>query len=170
MRTFIAHLEHSPLATCLLALLLALVAKLPTLHNQIIYIDEPAYLVQAARLDSFEAFAYAFVYRTDTKFQLGLVPYMIGLALSWENTILVVRLLGFIAVGATSVLMVAISRRAFGSVVPGLAGLVLWLLCLNTATSLAAPLMEYFQVPLVLLAVWLWLRPAQSGPPAPGAC
>ena len=139
-----------------LAILMAFVAKLPTLSNNIIFIDEPIYLAQAMRLNSFEAFVYAFQYRVETKFQLGLVPYVLAKIISFPNAILIVHLFGLVATGVTACLFVAISQSIFKERMPGLLALFLWCLFLNTSEFTAATMLEYFQTPLILAAFWIF--------------
>ena len=139
-----------------LAILMAFTAKLPTLSNNIVFIDEPIYLAQAMRLNSFEAFVYAFQYRVETKFQLGLVPYMLAKIISLPNAILIVHLFGLVATGVTACLFVAISQRIFKERMSGLMAFFLWCLFINTSEFTAATILEYFQTPLILAAFWVF--------------
>jgi hypothetical protein len=139
----------------LLAVLLVVIAKLPTFNNNILFIDEPGYLGQAQRLNSIEAFLYSFLYRTDPKFQIGLLPDLLALAISPENSILLMRLFGLLALLVSACLILKLSSRFFSSHNPGFFAVVMWMLFLNHDTLTAPPLMEYFQTPLVLLCLWL---------------
>jgi hypothetical protein len=141
--------------------ILGILVRLPTLNNSIIFVDEPAYLAQAARLDSLYAFIYSFLYRTETKFQLGLVPYIFALDVSQPNAILIVRLWGLLAVIVSCCLMISISRLAFGHWGPGCISSVLWLIYLSRDILTSSTLLEYFQTPLVLLAVWFFIKALQ---------
>lgn len=145
-----------------LVVLIVILAKLPTLHNNIIFIDEPAYLAEARRLDSLEAFIFSFEHRTQTKFQLGLVPYMLAQLISHSNAILIVRLLG---IGATIIscwLIMLLSQHLFRSLFPSFVALCSWLLFLNSSDVNIVPLLEYFQTPVILLCVWLFARILQQ--------
>jgi 4-amino-4-deoxy-L-arabinose transferase-like glycosyltransferase len=145
-----------------LASLIVLIAKLPTLNNSIIFIDEPIYITQAMRLNSVEAFVYAFQYRVETKFQLGLLPYVISTTISLPNTLLFVHLFGLVATLASGILLIAISQRMFKRYSPGLVAVFLWCLFFYTDELAAATLLEVFQTPLLLLSVWLFLPVLQN--------
>ncbi len=136
---------------------IALIAKLPTLTNSIIFIDEPLYLAQAMHLDNFGAFIYSAQYRVEPKFQLGLLPYIAAFALSPKYTMLILHLMGLGAVIISCCLLVLLSFRYLNSYVPGLYATIMLLLYLNRSNMTAATLLEYFQLPLLLLAVHWFL-------------
>lgn len=138
------------LALLMISLVLALVAKAPTLTNHIIFIDEPIYLDQAMLVNTPERFVYAFLYRAETKFPLGLVPYLLAEWIDWQHALLILHVFGLVAVVASIYLMLIFSNRAYGSVVPGLVACVAWCLYLTRYTITAAVLLEYFQIPLLL--------------------
>lgn len=139
-----------------LTLLLAIGAKLPTLHNSIIFIDEPSYLNEAARLDTPLKFLLSAQYVTETKFPLGLAPYEAALWLNQSRAILWMHVLGLLAVAISNVLLVGLSRRAFRQYVPGVLAALMWDVFLTKNPLTAAPMLEYFQAPLVLGALWLY--------------
>jgi len=142
----------------LLAALVGLLAKLPTLNNNIIFIDEPTYLMHARRLDSLETFFYSFSYRTEPKFQLGLLPDLLALAISPPNAILIMRLCGLVAVMVSGGLLLSLSQLMFGERVPGWFAWLLWLFFLNRNAADVVPLLEYFQTPLLLFSLWLLIK------------
>ena len=100
------------------ALLLAVGAKLPTLNNSVLFIDEPAYLSEAARLDTPLKFLFSAHYITETKFPLGLAPYEVALWLNHSESIFWMRIFGRLAVAASTVLLVGLSYRAFQRYLP----------------------------------------------------
>ncbi|MEI6043779.1 MAG: hypothetical protein WCS37_05250 [Chloroflexota bacterium] len=146
----------------LIAILIIFLMKLPTINNSIIFIDEPAYLAQARRLDSLEAFIYAFQYRTETKFQLGLIPYILAQVINQSYAILIMRLFGLIALVISACLIISLSKRLFKTVVPSFFCLILWSTYFYRGPGTAVPLMEYFQLPFLLLALWLFLHAIQN--------
>lgn len=155
-------LSSRPVVPYALALLIAVGAKLPTLNNSIIFIDEPAYLAEAARLDTPLKFMYSARYVTETKFQLSLVPYLAALWINQSQAILWMHIFGLIAVAASSVLLVALSYTAFRSYVPGILAALLWGIFLTRDPLTVAPLLEYFQAPLLLAALWVFVRWANA--------
>ncbi|HEY1013430.1 MAG TPA: glycosyltransferase family 39 protein [Herpetosiphonaceae bacterium] len=150
-------------ASYLAAALLIVAVKLPTLHNDVLFIDEASYLNQARLLDSPEAFAYAFSYRVDTKFQLGLAPFIIAQRISQQQAIVLMRWFGLAAAIASAWLMVALARRVFADERIGLGAAAFWALLLTNNPLTAAPLLEYFQTPFVLAACW-WFAGAAAHP------
>ncbi len=136
----------------LLAALLCFLAKLPTLNNYILFIDEPTYLIYARRLSSPETFFYSFSYLTEPKFPLGMLPDLLALALSPANAIFIKRLCGLVAVICSACLLLGISKRMFTTFLPGFLSLAFWLVLLNSNIPNAAPLLEYYQTPLLLLS------------------
>jgi 4-amino-4-deoxy-L-arabinose transferase-like glycosyltransferase len=146
----------------LIAAAIAFVVKLPTLNNIPAYFDEMTYLAQARLLDSPEAFIYSFQYRTETKFQLGLVPYILAQAISQPNAIIIVRLLGLAATVAIACLLVVISKSLFDSIGPGFFAIATWFLYLHRDISSTIPLLEYYQTALLLFSFWLYLKALQN--------
>lgn len=143
-------------ATCL-----AVVTKLPTLTNSIIFIDEPIYLNQASLLDSPEAFVFAFLYRIETKFPLGLLPYIAAERIDWQNALLILHLFGVVAVAISVYLVLSISHRAFHSFAPGAIAAIAWCIYLARDAQTASTLLEYFQTPLLLASVLLFITAQQ---------
>ncbi len=139
------------------ATLLAVVEKLPSLNNYISTVDEASYLVQARLVDTWETFIFAFQYRTETKFQLGLVPYILGHKLDEANAMLIVRLFGLAALIVSACLIVRISKQLFNSVIPAFLCLIPYLLFLNITLPVIAPLLEIFQLPFLLAALSLFI-------------
>jgi hypothetical protein len=149
-------------------LLLALVVGLvrwPTLSNQFFSIDEADYFAQAARLRSLSAFVYAFYYRTETKSQVGLLPYLLAAALDRPNAVLLLNIFGLLAVLISCWLLVAFARRFLGGALPGLAAALLWLPFLEIGRGYGdaldvmrenyiAPNLEYFQTPCILASLY----------------
>ncbi len=151
--------RHKALVPYALAVFWAIVVKFPILNNNIIFIDEPSYLNEAALVDSPQKFLFSFVYLSETKFPLGLFPYIAALWLNHAQAILLLHIFGTVAVAASCVLLLALSRRAFGSFWPGALAALEWGIFLNRNDLTVAVLLEYFQVPLILgsllvLAVW----------------
>lgn len=143
------------------ALLLAVGAKLPTLNNSVLFIDEPAYLSEAARLDTPLKFLFSAHYITETKFPLGLAPYEVALWLNHSESIFWMRIFGLLAVAASTVLLVGLSYRAFQRYLPGLLASLMWSVFLTKNALTSAPMLEYFQAPLVLGALWIvagWVK------------
>lgn len=140
------------------AILLALLAQLPLVNNHILFIDEASYLAQAMRLQSLHAFLYWSEYRMETKFPLGLLPDLVGLALSYNHAVLIVHLFSIAAVVASCCLLVSLSERLYGRSFPGLIAAGFWLIYLNRGVFHAAPLLEHFQAPFLLasLVLYLW--------------
>lgn len=155
-------LSSQPVVPYALALLIAVGAKLPTLNNSIIFIDEPAYLVEAARLDTPLKFMYSARYVTETKFQLSLVPYLAALWINQSQAILWLHIFGLVAVVASTMLLVALSYSAFRTYVPGILAALLWGILLTRDPLTIAPLLEYFQAPLLLAALWVFVRWANA--------
>ncbi|MGZ6322159.1 MAG: hypothetical protein ACXWQR_22980 [Ktedonobacterales bacterium] len=165
-RTSISALGAHPVVPYALAVLLAVGAKLPTLNNSVVFIDEPSYLNEAARLDTPLKFALYARYITETKFPLGLVPYIAALWLDHSHAILWVHIFGLLAVIASTVLLVALSYRAFRNYVPGILAALLWSTFLTKDDMTIAPMLEYFQAPFVLAALWVfagWVRVYSAG-------
>ena len=146
----------------LLATLIGIVTKLPSLNNNIIFIDEPNYLAQAKRLDSLEAFIYAFQYRTEVKFQWSILPQIIALAISHDNAILIMRVFGLIAVIISFCLLITISKQLFKTLLPGFFAMVSWAMLLNYDSFTAPPLLEYFQSPLLLICFWQFVKAIEN--------
>ena len=151
----------------------------PTLHGRVLSIDEPSYIVQAARVDTLERFAYAFSYRVETKTQLGLIPYLLAAALDPQNAIVLVHLLGLIPTLLTGYLLVALARRFFGTPWPGVAAALIWGLYLLVGPAyppdspygynyLQTPRLEYYQTPAVLLSLYAFLWAGEQAPQQPG--
>jgi hypothetical protein len=142
----------------LLAGLIALLAKLPVLNNNILFIDEPGYLSHARRLDSFEAFVFSFQYHTETKFPLGLLPYILAQAINQPQAILLTRIFGVSAFIISALLLVKLSKKMFdGATLPAFFALIAWCLFLNQGEQPAVPLLEYYQTPLLLFSFLLCL-------------
>src|SRR5205085_2411672 len=76
----------------LVATVAAVLLRWPTLSNRMLTTDEPAYLLQAARLHSLETFIYGYLYRTETKSPIGLIPYLVAQLIDPGNAILIVRI------------------------------------------------------------------------------
>lgn len=151
-------LNSHPVVAYALAQLLAVGVKLPTLNNSIIWIDEPIYLSEADRLDTPMKFMLSARYITETKFPLGLVPYIAALWLDHSQAILWMHIFGLLAVVASTILLVALSYRAFSNYVPGILAALLWGIFLTRNAMTIAPLLEYFQTPLILAALWAFAR------------
>ncbi len=142
-----------------------LLARAGTLSNRMLTTDEPAYLLQADRLRSVEAFVYAFAYRSETKTQVGLIPYLIADLLDARNGIFLARVAVLLALIATGCGLVAITRRFLGSPWPGLAASGMVALYGMTGSGyftqpnvlgeffLGAKL-EYFQTPFILAGIY----------------
>jgi hypothetical protein len=153
----------------LLAAVMVTLLRVPTLTNRILSIDEASYLVHALRLRSLEAFVFAFVYRAETKTQLGLVPYMLANALDRSNALLLVHVFGLVAAIVGCVLIIKIAWRFAGALLAGLAASAVWAIYLVVGpgypqpanldgyTFFQAPRLEYFQTPFLLAAVYWFL-------------
>lgn len=145
----------------LIAVLIVFVARLPTLTNYILFIDEPIYFSQAMRLPTFESFLYATEYRIETKSQYGLLPYLLALAINFEQAILVLRILGMLSYMLAACLCIAIAKRAFQTVWPAFISMFIWLIYLDYNDFTIGVLLEAFLLPLLLLSFWLfggWLE------------
>ena len=138
--------------------LLTVVMKIPTLNNNILFTDEAAYLVQGNLLNSLQKFVFAFQYRTETKFQLGCLPYMLAEWINQPQAILVLHIFGVITVILSGWLLVLISRLSFDTPLPGIFATLIWLVFQGDTYPDSAVLLEYFQSPLIFLSIWLFLR------------
>ena len=148
-----------------LALLVVLVAKLPTINNTILFVDEPLYLAQAARLDSPYAFFHWAEFYLETKSSFSILPHIAALAISQENAILVLRLLGLAALLVSAALIVRLSVVAFRTATPGVIAALLFAFLLAKNTLTAATNLEHFQLPLLLLSLLffvVWVRNGNS--------
>jgi hypothetical protein len=110
--------------------------------------DEPAYLLQAARLHSLEAFAHAYMYRTETKTQIGLIPYLLAQLIDPGSAILIVRVFVLLALLGSCWLLIAFAGRFLGSPLPGLAAALITALYAATGSG-------YFTEPYILGEFWL---------------
>ena len=139
-------------------------AKLPSLIDAPIFIDEPYYLAAAARLATVRDFALSFSALTETKSGYALLPHLLSGALGGEHALLVLHVLGLLAALATAGLLVALSRAVFGRALPGVAAAVVWAGWLTHDATTAVVNLEHFQAPLVLAALLLVLRaPRHAG-------
>ncbi|MEO8286939.1 MAG: hypothetical protein ABI670_10945 [Chloroflexota bacterium] len=140
----------SRIAAYAIAMLLPLLAKLPTLNNRILFIDEPLYLAQAARLDNLGAFIFSAQYRVEPKFQLGLFPDIAALYISQPYAIFWLHVFALISMVISACLLIALSNIAFDSYVPGVFTIAALALYQNRSPSTAASLLETFQLPFLL--------------------
>jgi hypothetical protein len=104
----------------LLATVAAVLLRWPTLSNRMLTTDEPAYLLQAARLHSLDRFIYGYLYRTETKSPIGLIPYLVAQLIDPGNAILIVRVFVLLALLVSCWLLIAFARRFLGGPLPGL--------------------------------------------------
>lgn len=148
----------------LAASLMAFIAKLPTINNSIIFIDEPIYLIEGSRITSLESFFFYFQNYLETKWPVSVLPSALALAISQPNAILITRIFGMLATIAAACLIIAISKRVFNHYFPGFFSLIMWCLYLNHNELTAAPLLENYQTSLILLAFWLYLKILPSLP------
>jgi hypothetical protein len=149
----------------LAAMLLLFAAKFPTLNNDILLIDEPHYLAQAARLDSLYAFFHWAEYYLEMKSSLSILPHIIALNISHPNAILVLRIFGLAALLISGVLMVRLSTVAFRTAIPGVWAVLFLTFVLANSHETAATNLEHFQLPLLLMSMLvfsLWLRNGRS--------
>ena len=109
----------------LLATVAAVLLRWPTLSNRMLTTDEPAYLLQAARLHSLELFTYAYLYRTETKTQIGLIPYLLAQLIDPGNAILIVRIFVLLALLVSCWLLIAFARCFLGGPLTGLVAALL---------------------------------------------
>jgi hypothetical protein len=153
------------------------VLRLPTLSNNILSFDEPAYLVQAARLHSLERFALAFQYRIETKTQIGLIPYLLADLLDHRNAIALLHLFGLLAALITCLFMIRLAERFLRSNLIGLVSALIWSLYLvlgplpelsvnNARQEFLTTLLEYFQTPFVLASIYFFLESTRKAPDA----
>ena len=138
--------------------LLTVVMKIPTLNNNILFTDEAAYLVQGNLLNSLQKFVFAFQYRTETKFQLGCLPYMLAEWINQPQAILVLHIFGVITMILSGWLLVLIAQLCFNTPLPGIFAILMALIFQGSSATDSAVLLEYFQTPLILLSIWLFLR------------
>ncbi|HMA33315.1 MAG TPA: hypothetical protein VKY74_02450, partial [Chloroflexia bacterium] len=149
----------------LVATVTMVLLRWPTLSNRMLTTDEPAYLLQADRLRSITAFVFAFAYRSETKTQIGLIPYLLADLVAPHNEILLVRSLVLLALIATGCLLVALAHRFLGSPLPGLAaaGIVAlfgasgsgyFVLPTILGEFFLGAKLEYFQSPFLLVAIY----------------
>jgi hypothetical protein len=149
----------------LVATVAAVLLRWPTLSNRMLTTDEPAYLLQAARLHSWETFAYAYLYRTETKTQIGLVPYLIAQLIDPGNAILIVRVFVLLALIISCWLLIAFARRFLGGPLTGLVAALLSAFYVATGSGyFTAPTilgefwlgakLEYFQLPFILACLY----------------
>jgi hypothetical protein len=143
-----------------------LILRLPTLTNRILSIDEASYLVHAWRLQSLEAFVYAFYYQVETKSQVGLIPYLMANLIDRRNGILLVHIFGLLAALLGCWLLIALARRFLDSALPGMAAALIWALYLVIGPGAPqpdqlarwehyqAPRLEYFQAPFILAGLY----------------
>jgi len=143
--------------------------RLPTLTNRILSIDEASYLVHALRLQSLEAFVFAFLYRTEVKTQVGLVPYLLANALDRSNAIFLIHLFGLVAAAISCSLMILLAKRLLKSELAGVAAALVWAVYLVVGPGspdpqnldrynfFQAPRLEYFQVPFLLLSLYWFM-------------
>jgi hypothetical protein len=141
---------------------LVLLLRLPILHNQIIFIDEPIYLAQAQRIARLDAFIYSFQYLAETKFQFSLVPYIAALQINYDYALLVSRLLAVVALTVSGWLILQICREFLGTYFPALFTALVWGLFLTMNKQTAAPLLEQFQIFWLLLSFYALLKTFRS--------
>jgi hypothetical protein len=138
--------------------LAVLAAKLPTLTDGVVFIDEPYYLAAASRLDSVGTFLRSFTVLAETKSGYALLPHIVANGIGGAHPVLVLHLLGLVFGVATAALLVALSREAYGSALPGVAAAVVWAGWLTKDSTTAVVNLEQFQAPFVVVAILLALR------------
>jgi hypothetical protein len=158
----------------LLVTVAVVILRWPTLSNRIFNIDEPTYLAQAARLRSPEAFVYAVLYRTETKTQVGLIPYLLANLTGGGDAMFVLHVFGLLAVLATCWLMIAFADRFLSGRVAGLAAALVWALWLavgpgyangvgEAQSNLLPTLLEIIQAPFILATLYMFASGVESG-------
>ena len=151
-------------APYLAVLAVVLLLRWPTLSNDIFSIDEVWHLTGVARLHSLQEFAYAFSYRAETKTQIGLLPSYLADALDPTNAILLVRISGLLEALVGAWLLIAFTRRFFGSSKPGVIAALIWLVYLEIGPGYPLPAsvlqesfqairLEHTQSPLILASL-----------------
>jgi hypothetical protein len=149
----------------LLATVAAVLLRWPTLSNRMLTTDEPAYLLQAARLHSLDRFIYGYLYRTETKSPIGLIPYLVAQLIDPGNAILIVRVFVLLALLVSCWLLIAFARRFLGGPLPGLVAALISALYVATGSGyFTAPTilgefwlgakLEYFQLPFILACLY----------------
>jgi hypothetical protein len=173
----VTRLDRIPAGACYAVLAVAAgLARAPLLANQFHSIDEASYFAQAGRLHSLDAFIYAYLYRTETKTQVAVVPYLLAQLLAPAQAVLWVQIFALVAILVSGALLIAAAGRWLGSPVIGLLAALIWipflevgpgypLPGLDPAEAFPAPLLEYWQAPCVLAAGYLALRAAASRTP-----
>ena len=158
----------------------AALARAPLLTNQFHSIDEASYFAQAGRLHTLDAFVYAYLYRTETKSQVAVLPYLLAQLLAPAQAALWGQIFALIAIVVSGALLIAAAGRWLGSPVIGLLAAGIWLPFLEVGPgyplpgldpteAFPAPLLEYWQAPCVLAAGYLALRAAESRGPGRAA-
>jgi hypothetical protein len=170
----VARVVRLPASACYAILAVAAgLARAPLLANHFHSIDEASYFAQAGRLHSLDAFAYAYLYRTETKTQVSVIPYLLAQLLAPAQAVLLVQIFALAAILGSGALLIAAARRWLGSPVIGLLAALIWIAFLevgpgypipglDAAEEFPAPLLEYWQAPCVLAAGYLALRAAES--------
>lgn len=145
-------LPFAAAALCLLA------AKLPTLHDGVVFIDEPYYLAEWQRLGSPGRFALSAAHLAETKWPVSVLPHALAEAVSHSGAMLVLHIEATVALMLAGVLLVAISRQLSGRSAAGVAAAAAYALFAIENDFTQAADLEHFQAPLVLLALRLVLR------------